>query len=183
MFTQKFLTAKVNLSRRQLLVRSGLFVTVMMVPHAMKTALAQPFTLNADAFHHLSKFLTDKASLDATISSRAYAALNKVDVNFSTKAAKLQNMIQENKFQNVDELKTAPGFIGEIAATAITIVSAWYLGYAGEGVALKSHDNTQFITYTYALMYAPVMDAEVIPTYAKWGLNFWEHPPKSIATD
>lgn len=71
----------------------------------------------------------------------------------------------------------------EMKALAVSIVSGWYLGYTGTPVGLAVKDDTQFITYTGALMFEPTRDVTVIPTYARAGTDYWAAAPASIATD
>jgi hypothetical protein len=68
-------------------------------------------------------------------------------------------------------------------ALAVSIVSGWYLGYTGTPVGLAVKDDTQFITYSGALMFEPTRDVTVIPTYARAGTDYWAAAPASIATD
>jgi hypothetical protein len=61
-----------------------------------------------------------------------------------------------------------------------TIVSAWYLGFTGTPISLRAEDDTGFVTFTEARMYAPTMDATVHPSYARGGLNYWVEPPDFV---
>ena len=64
---------------------------------------------------------------------------------------------------------------GPLKQTALSIISAWYLGVATDA------PDAEVFAYEYALMYQPTRDVMTIPSYAISGPNGWtaEGPPLS----
>lgn len=71
----------------------------------------------------------------------------------------------------------------EASDIALSIIAAWYLGYAGAPKTDATEDNAQFVTYENALMFRPTVDATVIPSYARGRTNYWAEPPSTIGQD
>lgn len=137
-----------------------------------------------EQFYQISLFLTGHNDLDRALSNRALTALIASDAAFPAKLQDLQQALAVEKISDSSLLRTSQ--IGEddaLMATAKMIVSAWYLGYAGEPASHGMEDNAHFITYSGALMYRPTMDATVIPSYARGAPSYWVNPPASIKQD
>ena len=64
---------------------------------------------------------------------------------------------------------------GPLKETALSIISAWYLGVVTDA------PDAEVLAYEYALMYQPTRDVLTIPSYAISGPNGWtaEAPPLS----
>lgn len=64
---------------------------------------------------------------------------------------------------------------GPLKETALSIVSAWYIG------VLTDAPDAEVFAYEFALMYQPTIDVMTIPSYAKSGPNGWnaDAPPLS----
>ena len=64
---------------------------------------------------------------------------------------------------------------GPLKQTALSIISAWYLGVVTDA------PDAEVFAYEYALMYQPTRDVMTIPSYAISGPNGWtaEAPPLS----
>jgi hypothetical protein len=64
---------------------------------------------------------------------------------------------------------------GPLKETALSIISAWYLGVVTDA------PDAEVFAYEYALMYQPTRDVMTIPSYAISGPNRWtaEAPPLS----
>ncbi|MGF6935928.1 hypothetical protein OKW41_005090 [Paraburkholderia sp. UCT70] len=64
---------------------------------------------------------------------------------------------------------------GPLKETALSIISAWYMG------VLTDAPGAEVFAYEFALMYQPTVDVMTIPTYAKSGPNGWNAiaPPLS----
>ncbi|WP_434776942.1 sugar dehydrogenase complex small subunit [Neisseria sp. Ec49-e6-T10] len=168
-----------GMTRRTLLTSLGVLFASSVVPFAL--AQKDPMSIVANhevKFLELSQFLTGK-QLDPILANRVLEALSKIDSSFPKKAKFLEKEIRWAQLHDVDAFKTSTLFEQpELKETALTIISAWYLGYAGTPVDQVATDNTVFITYTQALMYLPTQNALVIPSYMKWGTNYWVNPPK-----
>jgi fructose 5-dehydrogenase small subunit len=163
-----------NWSRRSFLLATALGVAATTFSAPWMSAGA--FAAASPQFHGLSEFLTGK-SLDTTLTERAFSALSKVDSGFDAKAQALNAFIEQQSLANVDALSVAPGFTPELKATAMAIISSYYLGYAGTARPGKAHDDTQFVTYTQALMYRLTYDYTPIPSYSRWGTGYWTDLP------
>ncbi|CAD6557495.1 Fructose dehydrogenase small subunit [Paraburkholderia kirstenboschensis] len=64
---------------------------------------------------------------------------------------------------------------GPLKGTALSIISAWYMG------VLTDAPGAEVFAYEFALMYQPTVDVMTIPTYAKSGPSGWsaDAPPLS----
>ena len=56
---------------------------------------------------------------------------------------------------------------GPLKETALSIISAWYLGVVSDA------PDAEVFAYEYALMYQPTRDVMTIPSYAVSGPNGW----------
>lgn len=177
-----------NPARRRVLVSAGLVAAAgALLPwarmaYAESPAQASPAQL--DAFLKLGQRLTGRPNLPPDISARLFAALARGDRRFGDRVASLARAMDA---AGIDDMRRYKGSAVEadpdLKALAISIVSGWYLGYTGTPVGLAVTDDTQFITYTGALMFEPTRDVTVVPTYARAGTDYWAAAPASIATD
>jgi hypothetical protein len=64
---------------------------------------------------------------------------------------------------------------GPLKETALSIISAWYLGVVTDA------PDAEVFAYEYALMYGPTSDVMTIPSYAIAAPNGWtdDAPPLS----
>ncbi len=129
-------------------------------------------------FIALSKLATGRSQLDAAAGLRAWTQLVALDPAFPSKVAAL---VAATKHAGVASMAAfmASSLAQDSAlrATMRTVVSAWYLGYTGVPVAVRANDTTGFVTYRGAMMFAPTVDATVLPTYARAGPDYWIDPP------
>jgi hypothetical protein len=163
-----------TLSRRYVLV-GGLFVggtaALARVP-----AIAAPTPLSdqsAAQFMKISLLLVPHR-LNAEVGMRmgaAMAALNPLlpqQIDGLLSIARQKNArIVEDFFADVPD--------GPLKETALSIISAWYLGVVTDA------PDAEVFAYEYALMYQPTRDVMTIPSYAISGPNGWsaEAPPLS----
>lgn len=119
-----------------------------------------------DDFLALSQFLVSRP-LNPVLAARYYAALDKRAPNFSTHVIALKQLIDAQGFRHVDDYLAQAGPDASLKATAVSIVSAWYLGIVGEPA------DAELVSYSLALMYQPTHGILAIPTYgggpASWG--------------
>lgn len=126
----------------------------------------------------VSEFITDKSDLKLILAQRALSNLWIDDSEFMDKLRELHATISQSGFPNATTFsKSLLMQNPQIADTVKKITKAWYLGYTGTPVSHRDKDNTQFVTYTDALMYRPTSDATIIPSYSKEKLNYWVNPP------
>lgn len=162
--------AATDLSRRNFLI-SSLFLSAVATGtfvSGFSPAFAQP----ASAFQKLSEFLTGK-QISAELAARASEALVKVDPSMSQRLETLSTFVDAKAATTIDALKNDPEFSGDLRDTAMTIISAYYVGFAGTPRPGHAQDDTVFITYTQALMYQVTYEHTPIPSYARWGTGYW----------
>jgi hypothetical protein len=166
---------------RRAFIVAGAFALTAVAGTRWLVASAEAAPADAEAFRTLSAFLTGAPDLDAEIAARAFGQLTELDAAFPEKAGALAAAVATSDAPSVDDFLAHPASsdLG-LRATAITVVSAWYLGYTGTPIALRAEDDTGFVTYTGALQFEPTMDATVRPTYARAGLNYWVEPPPFV---
>jgi hypothetical protein len=177
-----------NPARRRVLLSAGLMAAAAaLLPWARMAyadAPAQASPAELDAFLGLGERLTGRAHLPPDISARLFAALAQGNHAFGASVIRL---VKAMDIAGIDDMRAFKGSAvdtnPELKALAVSIVSGWYLGYTGTPGGAVVKDDTQFITYTGALMFEPTRDVTVIPTYARAGTDYWAVAPASIATD
>lgn len=137
----------------------------------------------SDDFMRLSLLLTGRTTLSSAQGERIYRALILNSDQFPSMVKALQQAIAGDGFTDMINFHAFAGrHQAQIRDTAMTIISAWYLGYAGTP-SHSGKDDARFIAFQDALMYQPTLDATVIPTYSRGETNYWVNPPASIARD
>ncbi len=159
-----------QITRRQFLAMSALAAA------AAAVAVAQPGVAQAivaatetpPAFLSLSRFLTGKSDLDARIVKRAWDALVAADSGFAGQANALSSAIDGAGLKDVNAFAASPIY-SDVShkATAIAVISAFYLGQVGKG------GKARLVSFEKALMFRPTAGVVVIPTYALGGPNYW----------
>ncbi|MDN0082754.1 sorbitol dehydrogenase family protein [Crenobacter sp. SG2305] len=164
--------------RRRFLIGAGLVAgTLALSGSWVRTALAQSATA-ADAsqnanFLALSRLLTGRPALDARMGERLYAALSGEDHSFAGQVAALADFAKKGGHANVEALTAAlDAQQDELAKTLRRIVAAWYTGVVGEGPNARV-----VIAYADALMFQPVKDVLMPPTYCQAAPNYWVAKP------
>jgi fructose 5-dehydrogenase small subunit len=177
-----------NGARRAFIAQSGVTLGALAVfpslavsqaqvsPAAQAASSAASAAISDPAFHQLAEFLTGK-TLDGALTVRTLQALKKVDPPFDAKAGAVSRYIAANTFTNIDAFTQHADLPAQIKADALAIVSALYLGYAGTARTGVAHDNTQFVSYTQALMYRLTNRYTPIPSYSRWGTGYWTTVP------
>jgi len=172
------------LTRRQLL-KSGVYLSGFAALNPLLSWAVPPAqSSDTAAFYTLSLLLTGRAQLSQVVTQRALHCLSEEDAHFPSHMQQLVKALADAGITHADQLNGHP-IMSEAGtgATAKKIISAWYLGFTGTPVAQRAVDNTRFVTYTDALMYAPTIDATVIPTYSRGHTNYWTQPPATIKND
>ncbi len=158
-------------TRRMFLLGSAaVLASAAVVSHPL-SAIAQ----TSDAMS-MAELVTGK-SIDPALASRAIEAITVNQPDFPQALEKLRAFAEENGITDVETLKTADGFDGDLKDTAKTLLSALYLGYTGTPKAHSSTDNVQFVTYTQALTYRLTEPYTPIPSYSRWGTGYWAELP------
>lgn len=125
-----------------------------------------------DAFLKLSHFLTGKTALDGELAKAIHTALLETTPDTQSHIEQLNGFIQQNntpakQLQSVLDDAKSP-----LASTPKQIMKAWYLGIVGEGTKARA------VAYEQALMYPPIADVIVMPTYARGVPGYWAAPPR-----
>lgn len=173
--------AAAGLSRRQFMLGSAWFLGAAAVPNFVVKAasvLASPQDQYAQ-FLELSHFLLGAYPLNEQVAHRIHTALSGRDPAFGQEVAGQLALCRAKAWADVEAYRVSAHFLdqGDSRRLALSIISAWYLGYVGTPSGNTAHDDAQFITYTQALMYQPTAQTLVIPSYVKWGTNYWAQPP------
>ncbi|WDS34960.1 sugar dehydrogenase complex small subunit [Pseudoxanthomonas sp.] len=134
------------------------------------------------SFIAVSRLLTGH-TIDASLADRGWAAISARETDFAQRFSQLEAAITRAGLTDMQGWSgSAIAADPALKATALAIVSAWYLGVVGQ-VKDRAEDGPAFITYEGALMWRPTLDVTVIPTYARGRPGFWKDKPASVATD
>lgn len=166
------------LKRRNVLLLAGASFAVLSMPRWLQQASAQtsmvitPKIPAADSqqqrdFLALSLLLTAKATLNSRTSVRTYAALSAQVIEFEKQSADLWQFAQSQQIKDVDALDAAVASNADLSKVLHQIISAWYLGVVGNVT------QGQVIAFEQALMFDPVRDAVVVPTYCRAAPGYW----------
>jgi len=167
---------ELSTSRRSFITGSAALLGTFSVVPVSAIAFAKENSASVSNMQEIAQFLTGK-TIDSSLAERAGIALTKIDPDFTVQLLQLAKFIHAGKISDIEALKVAPGFEGEVRSTAQKIISALYLGYAGDPVMLSSEDNVQFVTYTQAITYQLTEKYTPVPSYSRWGTGYWEHLP------
>ncbi|MFG6138704.1 sugar dehydrogenase complex small subunit [Halomonas sp. THAF12] len=131
-------------------------------------------------FMSLSRLLTGHSDIADELADVAWAALCQRNEKFAERFAALSKAAARSgleRFEDYPDSSIAldPG----LKATAVDIVSAWYLGRVGRVDGFSDASSTM-VTYHDALMWRPTIDVTVIPTYARGGPGHWAEPPHGV---
>lgn len=133
-------------------------------------------------FISVSRLLTGH-DIDGSLADRAWKAIGDREKDFDTRFGQLEAAIKASGLSSYTAWNDSPlAADAALKATALAIVSAWYLGVVGK-VSDRSEDGPEFITYEGALMWRPTVDVTVIPTYTRGGPGYWKDKPPSVGTD
>lgn len=169
-------------SRRQFVFGSAIVAVAGLVGlgrHAGLPGLGRAMAQTASAtdadfaaFMRLSQYLTGKNSLDIEIGHAIFANLVDGDAHFTQQVAQLNDFVASSKtpangLQQVLD-SSQPG----IATVPRLIMPAWYLGVVGTGTKART------VAYEQALMYPPIADVIVMPSFARGVPGYWAQPPR-----
>ena len=170
-------------ARRHFLLSAGAsaaalaFMTAIGLPFATRRAfaLSPPAGGGLDAFTALTKQLTGRTTLDATLGSRLYNALSKADRAFAANVAALNTWLKTHAGVPSDQVVAALQSQDPVLAKAVVnIVRGWYLGLVGQ------MPTVQVVAYEHALMFDPVNDILTIPSYCRDVPFYWAQKPAAV---
>jgi hypothetical protein len=163
-----------NLTRRDVLVGGLIAGGIATLPTLR--ALAAPTSWSdqsAARFMDISSLLVPHR-LNAEVGKRMGAAMGALNPSLSQQIDGLLAIARANDARVVEDFfADVPD--GPLKETALSIISAWYLGVVTDG------PDAEVFAYEYALMFQPTRDVMTIPSYAISGPNGWtaEAPPLS----
>jgi hypothetical protein len=166
--------AAFNLARRQVLV-GGLFIGgIAALPTLPVIAAPASWSdQSAARFMEISSLLIPHR-LNEEIGKRMGAAMAALNPSLLQQIDGLISIARQKNARTVEDFfADVPD--GPLKATALSIISAWYLGVVTDA------PDAEVFAYEYALMYQPTRDVMTIPSYAVSGPNGWtaEAPPLS----
>lgn len=120
-------------------------------------------------FYLVSQAITEHKNLSEGASAQIFNALFRGQPDFPLQVSKLHALVNSN--QTAKELQALAKQQG-LGDLVTNIVTAWYTGSVGHGT------DSILISYKDALMYRPVSDGLIVPTYCGNGpLWFTAAPP------
>ena len=163
-----------NLARRDVLV-GGLIIGGIAAPPTLPAIAAPaPWSDQAAArFMEISLLLVPHR-LNEAIGKRMGAAMATLNPQLSQHIDGLLSIARQKNARIVEDFFPAVPD-GPLKETALSIISAWYLGVVTDA------PDAEVFAYEYALMYKPTSDVMTNPSYAISGPNGWsaEAPPLS----
>ena len=128
---------------------------------------------SAARFMEISRLLVPHR-LNQEVGKRMGAAMGALHPSLSQQIDGLLSIAREKNARIVEDFfADVPD--GPLKETALSIISAWYLGVIADA------PDAEVFAYEFALMYQPTGDVMTIPSYAISGPNAWsaEAPPLS----
>lgn len=123
------------------------------------------------AFMHLSQYLTGKTALDVEIGRAILAGLREDSAKVTAQIAQLNDFVAKSNTPASALHAALEGSQSALASLPKHIMSAWYLGVVGTGTKART------VAYEQALMYPPIADVIVMPSYAHGVPGYWTKPP------
>jgi hypothetical protein len=163
-----------NLARRDVLLGGLLIGGIAALPTL--PAIAAPTSWSdqsAARFMEISSLLVPH-HLKEGVGKRMGAAMGALNPSLSQQIDGLLSIARQKNARVVEDFfADVPD--GSLKETALSIISAWYLGVVTDA------PDAEVFAYEYALMYQPTRDVMTIPSYAISGPNGWtaEVPPLS----
>jgi fructose 5-dehydrogenase small subunit len=162
-----------SLGRREIVIGGAFMIgglaVGLMPPTA--SALAAWSDESSTRFMEISSLLIQHR-LNQEVGKRIGAAMSTLNPSLSDQVAQLLAIAKSKNAKIVEDFfPDVPE--GPLKETALSIISAWYLG------VVKDADNAEVFAFEYALMYQPTRDVMTIPSYAISGPNGWpaDAPP------
>ena len=162
-----------SLDRREIVIGGAFLVGGMaagLMPPAT-SALAAWSDESSARFMEISSLLIPHR-LNQEVGKRIGAAMSTLNPSLSEQVTQLLAIAGNKKARIVEDFfPDVPE--GPLKATALSIISAWYLGVVTDAA------DAEVFAFEYALMYQPTRDVMTIPSYAISGPNGWpaDAPP------
>jgi hypothetical protein len=165
--------AAFSLARREVLVGGLIIGGIAALPTLPVIAATSWSDQSAARFMEISLLLVPHR-LNEEVGKRMGAAMGALNPSLSQQIDALLAIAREKNARIVEDFfADVPD--GPLKETALSIISAWYLGVVTDA------PDAEVFAYEYALMYQPTRDVMTIPSYAISGPNGWsaEAPPLS----
>jgi hypothetical protein len=163
-----------NLARREVLVGGLLVGGLAALPTLPALAASTAWSdQSAARFMEISSLLIPH-HLNEEIGKRMGVVMSALNPSLSQQIDELLSIARGKNARIVEDFfPDVPD--GPLKQTALSIISAWYLGVATDA------PDAEVFAYEYALMYQPTRDVMTIPSYAVSGPNGWkaDAPPLS----
>jgi len=163
-----------SLARREIVIGGTCWVGGLasgLMPPAISAALAAWSDESSDRFMEISLLLIPHR-LNQEVGKRIGAAMGALNSSLSDQVAKLLAIARNKNAKIVEDFfPDVPE--GPLKETALSIISAWYLGVITDAA------DAEVFAFETALMYQPTRDVMTIPSYAISGPNGWsaDAPP------
>jgi hypothetical protein len=162
-----------SLARRELLAR-GVFVIGGLAVLSALPALSAPASWPNESsaqFMEISSLLIPH-KLNDEIGKRIGAAMSALNPSLSEHVTELLAIARKKNARIVEDFFPDVS-VGPLKETALSIISAWYLG------VVTDTPDAEVFAFEHALMYQPTSDVMTIPSYAISGPNGWtaDAPP------
>jgi hypothetical protein len=160
-----------TLKRRTLLIAMAAGAVQLGMASSALAAISKPAAgLDAAGFFRASQILTGYTELDRHTAERISNALIAQQPAMAGALATLAQLsAQPANNQSAEALLAAAKQAG-IGDAALEVVAAWFKGTVGHG------EQAVLVAYQQALMYRPVSDGLIVPTYCGNGPLWWTAP-------
>lgn len=120
-------------------------------------------------FYLVSQAITEHKNISEGSSAQIFNAFHRSQPDFAAQVSKLHALVRPGQSAKALQEAAKQNGLGELVTS---IVTAWYTGTVGHGT------DSILISYKDALMYRPVSDGLIVPTYCGNGpLYFTAAPP------
>ncbi|MHC1479053.1 sugar dehydrogenase complex small subunit [Frateuria aurantia] len=136
---------------------------------SVETAPEQP----PSEFWVASQALTGVERLDHPLGQRIHTGLRQVTPGYDASLKQLAAWLAGGSLPASLAAASSASAEGKLASD---LVRAWYLGIIGHGA------GSYVVAYEHALMYAPLADVCVLPSFARGEPHYWARPPLSAGS-
>lgn len=165
-------------SRRHFIVGvatlAGAALATRVLPGVVSRARAQNAgAVDADfePFMKLSAYLTGKSQLDTELGQAIFAGLREQDAGFTKQVGDLNAFVARSSTPANALQAALDAGQSALAGVPRRIMTGWYLGVVGTGAKARA------VAYEQALMYPPIADVIVMPSFARGVPGYWAKPP------
>lgn len=163
-------------SRRHVLLASAVTLAISSFGGSLASLSSQVMAADNprayQAFLRFSRFITAKQTLDNRLGQSIFVALSNEDPKFAVVLKELVMLVEKTSAKPATLQAMLDSAHPTLSPIPRLILRAWYLGFVGFGPTARA------IAYESALMYPPVADVMVMPSYARGLPGYWAEPPR-----